>query len=595
MLAVATRRGLVRVSARRTLYATGAYDQNLPFADNDRPGVIAARALRPPGVPLGHPARSRPSGRVVILDAAPTAEPLARARGGRRRRRARRRARATTVVGRAAAASGCAASSWRRARGRDARPWRATWSRSRPCRRPRRSCRASTARASRSTPRAAASRSSSTTRIATVGAGRVRVRRRHRLRRARRRPSAAGAAARARARGRARWRWRWSCWLPPGCAASGCAAPAPPPRRAAPGGAAGGARRRPSQPPPFAAGDARHAREPSPTRAPARGARSWTRPGEPCATSTTTRRWAASTGTRCAPSTSRSRSAAPSDAAFYRVLNQMIGELGQSHMLIVGPGAEDDDDAEQLAGPGESPPAHGARGGAGAPARPPGLGRGHRRSRPDGAGHRGAADDHARARRLVRRPRRPGARATSSRRSPAARWARRSDSARPLRPVEERFAIRRAAQRRLLGPPGTRVSISYLDDRDKPGNAVLVRDPPRSAARSPRPPAAAVPRGARLRDRHPSGVIAFNVFLVQPIAGGDQARDGALRLAPRARGGAGPARQPGRPRRDGDPGGVAVRDRAGDAGDAARSAISARRSRRSPRWGRCRSPDRWRS
>ena len=28
---------------------------------------------------------------------------------------------------------------------------------------------------------------------------------------------------------------------------------------------------------------------------------------------------------------------APSEAAFYRVLNQMIGELGQSHMLIPAP------------------------------------------------------------------------------------------------------------------------------------------------------------------------------------------------------------------------------------------------------------------
>ena len=53
LLAVATPNGLARVRARRTLYATGSYDQNLPFADNDRPGVIAARALRTPGVPLG--------------------------------------------------------------------------------------------------------------------------------------------------------------------------------------------------------------------------------------------------------------------------------------------------------------------------------------------------------------------------------------------------------------------------------------------------------------------------------------------------------------------------------------------------------------
>lgn len=43
-LAVCTRDGLRSVSARRILYATGAYDQNLPFFDNDRPGVISARA-----------------------------------------------------------------------------------------------------------------------------------------------------------------------------------------------------------------------------------------------------------------------------------------------------------------------------------------------------------------------------------------------------------------------------------------------------------------------------------------------------------------------------------------------------------------------
>src|SRR4029077_111673 len=42
---------------------------------------------------------------------------------------------------------------------------------------------------------------------------------------------------------------------------------------------------------------------------------------------------------------------APSDAAFYRVLNQMIGELGQSHMLITGPGAEDEADVDELQAP----------------------------------------------------------------------------------------------------------------------------------------------------------------------------------------------------------------------------------------------------
>lgn len=44
VLAVVTATGLVRVRARRTLYATGSYDQNLPFPDSDRPGVVSARA-----------------------------------------------------------------------------------------------------------------------------------------------------------------------------------------------------------------------------------------------------------------------------------------------------------------------------------------------------------------------------------------------------------------------------------------------------------------------------------------------------------------------------------------------------------------------
>jgi sarcosine oxidase subunit alpha len=44
VLAVVRPDGLWRVSAGRFLYATGAYDQNLPFPDADRPGVLSARA-----------------------------------------------------------------------------------------------------------------------------------------------------------------------------------------------------------------------------------------------------------------------------------------------------------------------------------------------------------------------------------------------------------------------------------------------------------------------------------------------------------------------------------------------------------------------
>jgi sarcosine oxidase subunit alpha len=44
VLAVVRPGGLVRVVARRYLYATGAYDQNLPFPGSDHPGVLSARA-----------------------------------------------------------------------------------------------------------------------------------------------------------------------------------------------------------------------------------------------------------------------------------------------------------------------------------------------------------------------------------------------------------------------------------------------------------------------------------------------------------------------------------------------------------------------
>jgi sarcosine oxidase subunit alpha len=78
VLAVATGAGLVRVSARRYLYATGGYDQNLPFVDNDRPGVIAARACGQ--LAFRHGVRPVPAGgRVIVVDGAPTGAPLATA------------------------------------------------------------------------------------------------------------------------------------------------------------------------------------------------------------------------------------------------------------------------------------------------------------------------------------------------------------------------------------------------------------------------------------------------------------------------------------------------------------------------------------
>jgi sarcosine oxidase, subunit alpha len=77
VLAVATREGLRRVSARRYLYATGGYDQNLPFIDNDRPGIVSARACGRLAFHWGVRPVPR-DGRVIVIDGAATAGPLAR-------------------------------------------------------------------------------------------------------------------------------------------------------------------------------------------------------------------------------------------------------------------------------------------------------------------------------------------------------------------------------------------------------------------------------------------------------------------------------------------------------------------------------------
>jgi carboxyl-terminal processing protease len=91
-----------------------------------------------------------------------------------------------------------------------------------------------------------------------------------------------------------------------------------------------------------------------------------------------------------------------------------------------------------------------------------------------------------------------------------------TDSARPLRPVEERFAIRRAAQQRLMGPAGTRVTVRYLDNDDHPGQAVLVREeqhvPPVTLGHLQ--PLYPEVRTQQIGD---VGVIAFNVFLLEPV------------------------------------------------------------------------------
>jgi len=217
---------------------------------------------------------------------------------------------------------------------------------------------------------------------------------------------------------------------------------------------------------------------------------------------------------------------APSEPAFYRVVNQMIGELGQSHMLVTGPGDDDDDDAQDLAATAEAgtagarPAATGAttNPGADAAAGPAGGPQSL-----DGVGDPGLTVRVIEGRPTVTQVRegssaeragiRPGFLVTAIAGRPLA--APRS-TGRSLRPVEERFAMRRAASRRLHGATGTRVTVAYLDDKDKPGNAVLVREQPKT------PPV----RLGYLPPLYPEvravevngvGIVSFNVFLVQPV------------------------------------------------------------------------------
>src|SRR5258706_14374977 len=110
----------------------------------------------------------------------------------------------------------------------------------------------------------------------------------------------------------------------------------------------------------------------------------------------------------------------------------MIGELGQSHMMITGPGAEDEDDIEELTEPGEAA-----------------------RSGPQSTTAGSVADPGLTVRIIEGRPTitavRPGAAAERAGLLPgflvthiAGRELKvPADSARPMRPVEERFAVRR--------------------------------------------------------------------------------------------------------------------------------------------------------
>jgi carboxyl-terminal processing protease len=185
---------------------------------------------------------------------------------------------------------------------------------------------------------------------------------------------------------------------------------------------------------------------------------------------------------------------APDEPTFYRFLNQMLRELGQSHLEVSGPGSEARAKSEEL-----PPLANDAIG-------DPGITVRVIEDRPTISAVRvGSSAEHAGLR--------PGLVITH-----IGGWAVKSSVAAPraLRPVEERFYLRHAAARRLAGPAGSRVTLRYLDADDHPAEVVLVRDPPREQAVRLGLLAPLYP-DVRITQVGDVGVLGFNLFLSEGV------------------------------------------------------------------------------
>jgi sarcosine oxidase subunit alpha len=492
LLAVTVGDRLVRVSARLYLYATGAYDQNLSFADNDRPGVIAARACGRLAFHWGIRPVPR-DGRVVILDGAPTAAPLERALAAAGVTALRVDLARETVVGARGASRvrgiEVESAAGRRKIGCDLVAVAVLPSPASEL--PRQHGAAVAFDLARGGFAAIVDENHATTAPGVFACGDV--------------TGYAGTAA-AEMTGARAGRVVGATLILAALALlsifqAGCAT-APPEQAPVAPGAFPGPPVAIVEPPPFAAVPA--------TPEHAADARATLRRSILDAAWRTVRDkhfdktlggldWNA-VRAKYEPLAI----AAPSDATFYRVLNQMIGELGQSHMMITGPGDEDEGAAEDMPQPGEkraqSPvPVSDAIGDPGLTVRViegrPTITRVRAGSSADQAG-------------LL-----PGFVVTQiGGRSLSAPI----DSSRPLRPVEERFTIRRAAAQRLAGEVGSRITVATLDERDRPSKSVLLRDPPRGPALRLGYLPLIYPE-VRAYEVGQVGVVAFNIFILQPV------------------------------------------------------------------------------
>ena len=200
--------------------------------------------------------------------------------------------------------------------------------------------------------------------------------------------------------------------------------------------------------------------------------------------------------------------AAPDEPTFYRLLNEMLGLLGQSHLQVHGPGEEAASPPDEIPLPQTKTAAADAIREAGNDYGDPGLliriiegkptiTRVRPGSSAAGAGLRpGFLVTHIGGRALASLP----------------------PSGRALRPVEERFRLRQLAARRLAGLVGSRVSLRCLDENDRPIEVMLERDPPAKRAIQVLNMSPVVPE-VTSRQVGEVGIVAFNVFLLQPVLG----------------------------------------------------------------------------
>jgi len=196
---------------------------------------------------------------------------------------------------------------------------------------------------------------------------------------------------------------------------------------------------------------------------------------------------------------------APDEPTFYRVMNDMLGELKQSHLFITGPGDESELGPQTEEQSGGTVPQTAidlnTLGDPGIIVRVIGTGNGAATItfvRPNSS----AAKAGLRAGTVVTHI---GGRPLAS-----------LKSRRAMRPVEERFHLRRLASQALTGPVGSQVTVKISDSNGTSKDVLLRRDAP---AEQPIRVGNLGPLYPEVSSRQVGdiGIVAFNYFLLEPV------------------------------------------------------------------------------